>query len=84
MKSFIETIEEKIRNNIALTKIQILDNSHKHKGHNSFQEGKFHIKIIIESNELKSLNKIQAHKKIMDILSEEIKEKIHALEIKIN
>jgi len=30
------------------------------------------------------LSKIEAHKKIMNILDEELKSKIHSLEIKIN
>ena len=38
----------------------------------------------IDSKYLKSLNKIQAHKKVMKILEKELKNKIHALEIKIN
>jgi len=35
------------------------------------------------SDELKGLERIEAHKKIMSLLSNELKNKIHALEIKI-
>lgn len=84
MESFIKIVEKKIRDNLKVNKIQIIDNSSKHKGHQSFVEGKFHLKIIIDSKYLKSLNKIQAHKEIMKILKEELKEKIHALELRIN
>ena len=44
----------------------------------------FHLKIKIKSSYLKSLNKIEAHKKIMGILKNELKDKIHALEIEIS
>ena len=43
----------------------------------------FHLKIIIESEHLKSLNRIDAHRKVKQILKKEFK-KIHALELKIN
>ena len=84
MKSFIETIKEKIVNNIQVNKIEIIDNSHLHKRHKSFNKSKLHLKIIIESDFLKSFNKVDAHKKIINILKDEIETKIHSLEIKIN
>ena len=61
----------------------MIDNSSFHKKHKSFDSNKFHFKIIIESKELKKMNKVEAHKKIFTILKEEIKNKIHALEIEI-
>ena len=84
MKSFIETIKEKIVNNIQVNKIEIIDNSHLHKRHKSFNKSKLHLKIIIESDFLKSFNKVNSHKKITNLLKEEIEKKIHSLEIKIN
>ena len=84
MKSFIETIKEKIVNNIKVNKIEIIDNTHIHKRHKSFNKSKLHLKIIIESDYLKSLNKLEAHKEIYKVLKNELKNKIHALEIKIN
>ena len=54
MKSFIETIKEKIVNNIQVNKIEIIDNTHIHKKHKSFNKSKLHLKIIIESDFLKS------------------------------
>ena len=84
MKSFIELVEKKIKNNIQIDKIEITDNTYKHLKHKSYNKDKLHLKIAIKSNFLKTLNKIEAHKKIMNILDEELKSKIHSLEIKIN
>ena len=84
MKSFIETIKEKILNNIQINNIEIVDNTHRHKGHKNFDGKKIHLKIIIESDFLRSLNKIESHKKITNLLKKEIETKIHSLEIKIN
>jgi len=84
MKSFIETIREKIVNNIQINKIEIIDNTHAHKRHKSFNKSKLHLKIIIESDFLKSFSKIDSHKRITHLLKDEIATKIHSLEIKIN
>ncbi len=83
MKSFIEDLEIKIKKNVKVDRIEILDNTHKHKNHKNFSKDKFNISLKIESKELRSLNKIEAHKKIMKVLSNELKTKIHALEIQI-
>ena len=84
MKSFIALVEKKIKNNLQIDKIEIIDNTYKHLKHKSHNKDKLHLKIIIKSNFLKTLSKIEAHKKIMNILDEELKSKIHSLEIKIN
>ena len=83
MKSFIETIREKIVNNIQINKIEIIDNTHVHKRHKSFNKSKLHLKMIIESDFLKSFNRVDSHKKITKLLKDEIETKIHSLEIKI-
>ena len=84
MKSFIESLKEKIINNIQVNNIEIIDNTHLHRKHKSFNKSKLHLKIIIESDFLKSFNKIDSHKKIINILKDDIEKKIHSLEIKIN
>ena len=83
MESTIKLIKKKILNEIQVSKIEIIDNTRKHSSHKFFQKNKLHLKIIIVSEYLKSLDRVQAHKKIMNVLDEEIKDKIHALELKI-
>ena len=84
MISFFEQVKEKINKNINPENITLIDNSHLHTKHKSFDSKKFHIKIIITSKELKKMNKIEAHKKIFSILKDEMNNRIHALEIEIN
>ena len=83
MISIFDEIKKKITKEINPDNIILIDNSDLHKKHKSFDINKFHFKIIIESKILKKMNKIQAHKKIFSILKEEMKNKIHALEIEI-
>jgi len=81
---FFGQIKEKINKKINPENIILIDNSSFHSKHKSFDPNKLHIKIIIRSEKLKSMNKIAAHKEIFSILENEMKNKIHALEIEIN
>ena len=82
--NFFDQIKEKINKKINPENIILIDNSHLHSKHKSFDINKFHIKIIIKSEKLKKMNKIAAHREILSILKDEVNNKIHALEIEIN
>ena len=81
--SFFDIIKEKISRKINPENIILIDNSHLHTKHKSFDSNKLHLKIIIKSEKLKNMNKIVAHKEIYSILKDEMSNKIHALEIEI-
>ena len=81
--SFFNEIKDKINKKIDTKNIILIDNSNFHSKHKSFDPKKFHLKIIIESEKLKKMDKISAHKEIFSILKEEMRNKIHALEIEI-
>ena len=81
--NFFEEVKKKINKKIKPENIILIDNSYLHTKHKSFDENKFHLKIIIKSKKLKSMNKIMAHKEIFSILKDEMNNKIHALEIEI-
>ena len=83
MNNYFEEIKKKLSNNIKLESIEIVDNSHKHKGHKFFSSEKYHLKLEINSLYLKSLSKVSAQKIIMKILEKDLKTRIHALEIRI-
>ena len=82
--NFFDKVKEKINREINPESIMLIDNSHFHTKHKFFDSNKFHLKIIIKSKKLKSMNKIAAHKKIFSILKDEMSNKIHALEIEIH
>ena len=83
MNLFFEKIKAKVNEAINPEKLLLIDNSHLHTKHKSFDKNKFHLKLIIKSEKLKNMKKIDAHKVIFSILNDEMKNKIHALEIKI-
>jgi len=82
--SFFDKVKEKVSRKINPENIILIDNSHLHTKHKSFDLNKLHLKIIIKSEKLKNMNKIMAHKEIYSILKDEMRNKIHALEIKIH
>ena len=84
MTSFFDQIKEKINKKINPENIILIDNSSFHNKHKFFDSNKFNLKIVIKSAKLKNMDKITAHKKIFSILKNEMKNKIHALEIEIN
>ena len=83
MKNYFEAIRTKLNKEIELEDIVIVDNSHKHKGHKFYSPEKFHLHLKIKSIYLNSLSRVRAQKIIMKVLSDDLKTKIHALEISI-
>ena len=84
INDLIAIIKKKLQNQINIEDIKIEDKSFLHKNHAGNQKGKFHLKINLISNELKSMNKIESNKKIYKILDKEMKESIHSIQILIS
>ena len=83
MKNYFDEIKAKINNKIEVENIEIVDNTQKHKGHKFYSPNKFHLHLKIKSLYLNSLSRVSSQKIIMKILSDDLKSKIHALEISI-
>ena len=83
MENYFKEIEKKLVEKIKFEKLEIINNSHKHKGHKFFSEDKYHLHLKIESLYLKSVSRLSAQKMIMNILKDDLNYKIHALEISI-
>ena len=71
MESLKKNIETKIKKNFEIIDLKFFD------------EKRAHLKLIIKSPYLKSLNRVESHKKIMKVLKSEIKNSIHGLQIEI-
>ena len=84
INDLIAIVKKKLIDQIVIEQIDIEDKSFLHKNHSDNQEEKFHIKLIINSDELKKLNKIESNKKIYKVLNNEMREYIHSLQILIS
>ena len=76
-------VKKKLNKQLNIKNIKVEDKSFLHKNHQGNQEGKFHLKITLRSDELNNMNKIESNKKIYKILSNEIKNNIHSIQILI-
>ena len=84
INELIAIVKKKLTDQIDIESIKIEDKSFLHKNHVGNQEGRYHLKIILNSNELKLLNRIESNKRIYKILDKELKEYIHSIQILIS
>ena len=79
-----ERIEKKLKENLRPKFLEVKNNSPLHSGHlGDDGSGETHFKVTIESEDLKKLNQIQAHRKINELVKDEFAKGLHALEIKL-
>ena len=81
INELIAIVKNKLNSEIIIQDIKIEDKSFLHKKHKEYQHGKFHLKLVIQSEELSKLNKIVATKKVYSILDHELKKYIHSIQI---
>ena len=84
INELIAIIKKKLSDQINIQSIDIEDKSFLHKNHKGNQEGKYHLKLKIVSDELKSMNRIESNKKIYKVLDKELKETIHSIQIQLS
>ena len=83
INDLIAIIKKKLQDQINIESIKIEDKSFLHKNHIGNQKDKFHLKISLISDELRSMNRVKSNKKIYKILDKEMKEFIHSIQILI-
>ena len=84
INELIAIVKNKLEMEIIIQDLKIEDKSFLHKNHKGHQEGKFHLKLIIKSEELTKLTKIASTKKVYGVLNIELKEYIHSIQIVLN
>ena len=84
MENYFKYIKKKLQKKIKCESLEIIDNSARHRGHKFFSENKYHLHLKIKSLYLKSISRLHAQKLVMDTLKDDLKDKIHALEISID
>ena len=77
----IDIINDRLLKKFSPTKLEVIDDSHKHVGHAGSKDGAGHYTVIICSDELKKLSRVAAHRAVYDCLKDLIPHEIHALSI---
>ena len=84
INDLISIVKKKLQNKILIENIKIEDKSILHKNHSGNSKNKFHLKISIDSKELREMSRIDSNKIIYKVLENEMKESIHSIQILIN
>ena len=74
-----DTIKQKLVDALDVSSIEIIDETHKHKGHPQSSGG--HFRLIIVSRNFEGLSLIERHRLIYKTLGSMMKKEIHALSI---
>jgi len=78
------TIFKKLSDYFSPTHLEVINESHKHQGHaQSPKSGNSHFLIIITSEKFKGMSRLAGQREIYKVLEKEMKNQIHALQIKI-
>ena len=83
INELIAIVKKKLVEQININNIKVEDKSFIHKNHIGNQDGKFHLKITIDSKELKNIGRIESNKRVYKILENELKNSIHSIQILI-
>ena len=83
INELIAIIKKKLHHQINIESIIVEDKSFLHKNHKGNQDGKYHLKITLDSYELRKISRIEGNKKVYKILEEELKYFIHSIQILI-
>jgi len=84
INELIAIVKNRLESKIVIQNLKIEDKSFLHKNHKGHQEGKFHLKLTIKSEELAKSSKIISTKRIYNILDLELNKHIHSIQILLN
>ena len=80
--SVAERIEEKLRAAFQPQRLEVVDESHKHKGHAGWREGggtHFHVTLVSEA--FAGTSRVERQRAVYAALAEELAGPVHALQI---
>jgi len=77
-----DTIRRKLTEGLAPTRLDIIDDSHRHAGHAGARpEGETHFTVTIVSPRFAGLNRVARQRLVYETLAEELRTRIHALSL---
>ncbi|MEE9272944.1 MAG: BolA family protein [Robiginitomaculum sp.] len=84
MEPIATLIKDKLEKKFTPTQLDVIDESHKHAGHAGMagrKAAESHFHVIIVSEKFSGMNTLAKHRSVMDVLSDLMKEKVHALRL---
>jgi BolA protein len=82
MGAIAEAIRDKLSAAFSPSRLEIIDDSDRHKGHAGAREGgESHFNVVIESEKFEGLNRVQRQRAVLGVLADELAGPVHALSI---
>ena len=76
------TIRRKLSERLAPTRLDIIDESHRHAGHTGARpEGETHFAVTIVAAAFAGLNRVARQRLIYELLADELATRVHALSL---
>ncbi|MGE0667073.1 MAG: BolA family protein [Sphingomonadales bacterium] len=83
--SVAERIRTKLTEALAPTALEVIDESHKHKGHRGARpEGETHFHVVVSSEKFAGMMRVARQRLVYNILAEELAGPVHALSLDIS
>ncbi|WP_420403432.1 BolA family protein [Nisaea sp.] len=81
--SVTETIKAKLTSALAPEHLEVVDDSHSHRGHGGWREGgETHFNVEIVSAAFAGKSRIERQRMVHEVLAAELADRVHALSIK--
>lgn len=77
----IAAIRDRIEQALAPADLEVIDESHKHIGHEGAKDGRGHFLVKITSEKFQGLRPLQRHRLVYDAVGDLMQSDIHALSI---
>lgn len=82
--SMADRIKTKLTERFHPLLLEVIDESHRHHGHAGWQEGgETHFRVRIATRDFDGLTRVAQHRAVMGELDDELKERVHALNIEV-
>jgi len=79
-----DIIARKLSEKFAPTRLEVIDESSRHKGHAGWREGgETHFRVRISTPAFSGQSRIAQHRAVMEVLDAELKSGVHALAIEV-
>ncbi|MDJ0896094.1 MAG: BolA family protein [Alphaproteobacteria bacterium] len=80
--SVAERIEQKLEGALSPTRLRVIDDSHKHAGHAGARPGgETHFRVEIISPAFEGKTRIERHRMVNALLTDEFADRLHALQV---
>ena len=78
----VDMIREKLTTAFSPSQLDIVDDSHKHAGHEGAKAGGGHFNVLIVATAFEGKSLLQRHRMVYEAMGDAMKSDIHALSIK--